>query len=216
MEASKTLIAMPDTREIESQRNTLTTLAESMTVDTPAAYASAGSLHNDLMVLEKDIHERTDEPVALAHKTHKAIKALQNDLLGPVTTARKKVKQLMAGYDAEQERLRREEEARLQKEADKQAEEAALRAAEAAEAAGDSEVAEAILEAPVAAPPVILPSSTPKTGVSFREVWKFRVTDEKLIPRQYMMPDEKKIGGVVRAMKDGTQIPGIEVYSERV
>jgi len=35
-----------------------------------------------------------------------------------------------------------------------------------------------------------------------------------LIPREYLIPDEVKIGGVVRATKGSIQIPGIEIYSE--
>jgi hypothetical protein len=49
-----------------------------------------------------------------------------------------------------------------------------------------------------------------------RENWKFRVTNEKLIPREYLKADEIKIGGVVRALKGSTNIPGVEVYNESI
>ena len=39
------------------------------------------------------------------------------------------------------------------------------------------------------------------------------VVDEALIPRDYLMPDEVKIGKVVRATAGSLQIPGIRVFS---
>jgi len=49
-----------------------------------------------------------------------------------------------------------------------------------------------------------------------QKVWKFRVTNEALIPREYMTPDMVKIGGVARATKGSIQIPGVEIYSEDI
>ena len=52
-------------------------------------------------------------------------------------------------------------------------------------------------------------------GVASRRIWKFRIVDENKIPREYLMPDEKKIGQYVRDEKlPGEVIPGIEAYSE--
>jgi hypothetical protein len=50
-------------------------------------------------------------------------------------------------------------------------------------------------------------------GISTTKQWKFRITNAALIPKEYMVPDEVKIGGVVRALKDQCHIAGIEVYS---
>ena len=55
---------------------------------------------------------------------------------------------------------------------------------------------------------------TSTTGISMKQNWKFRVTSISAIPREYMMPDLVKIGGIVRTMKSGTRIAGIEVYAE--
>ena len=52
-------------------------------------------------------------------------------------------------------------------------------------------------------------------GVSFADVWKYEITNEALIPREYLMPDESKIGRVARAMKDKTVIPGVKVFSTK-
>ena len=84
-----------------------------------------------------------------------------------------------------------------------------------AEQCGNKEEAAAIMEAPVQAAPVVIPKAVPKvTGMSIRDNWKFRVTNEKLIPREYLKVDEVKIGQVVRALKSSANIPGIETYNE--
>lgn len=55
----------------------------------------------------------------------------------------------------------------------------------------------------------------PKTdGVSSRKVWKYVVEDEALIPDEYWVIDEKKLGEQVRKEKDKCQIPGIRVFSQ--
>jgi len=65
--------------------------------------------------------------------------------------------------------------------------------------------------------PVVVPSPVPKVeGLSFRTDWKWGGTDVSQVPREYMMLNEVAINGVVRAMKDKTNIPGIRVYPEQV
>ena len=84
-----------------------------------------------------------------------------------------------------------------------------------AEAEGNREEAQAILDEPDFVPMPTVKAEIPKVDNRlFRKVWKFRIVDEGQIPRQYMTPDMVKIGGVVRAMKGVTNIPGIQVYEE--
>jgi hypothetical protein len=111
-------------------------------------------------------------------------------------------------------------------------EERFLREAIRREQEGDKETADLIVNAaqelpppdlpappvPVIAPEVVVvPSEVPKVqGLSFRTDWKWEVVDVSLIPREYMMVNEVAINGVVRALKDKTNIPGIRVYAEQV
>lgn len=57
------------------------------------------------------------------------------------------------------------------------------------------------------------PTDAPE-GVSFRKVWKWRVTDALSVPRQYLRVDETAVGHTVTAKKGETDIPGIEVFCE--
>lgn len=48
-----------------------------------------------------------------------------------------------------------------------------------------------------------------------RRVWQFKVTDPTLVPREYLMIDEKKLNSVKKEFGEGQkQIPGIEFYLE--
>ncbi len=59
-----------------------------------------------------------------------------------------------------------------------------------------------------------VPTAPKVKGVSKRKVWKFEVTDVSELPPEYLIANEKAIGGVVRALKDKTNIPGVRVYFE--
>lgn len=53
-------------------------------------------------------------------------------------------------------------------------------------------------------------------GISKRTIWRFEITDEAALPREYLVPDEKRIGQVVRALKQDTKIPGVRVFAETI
>jgi colicin import membrane protein len=92
--------------------------------------------------------------------------------------------------------------ARLESQADTRAQQGAV-------TAQVLEQTQALMSAPsstIAAPKV--------SGISTRKLWAFRITDPALIPREYLLIDEQKIGGVVRALKDATNIPGVEAYQK--
>lgn len=55
--------------------------------------------------------------------------------------------------------------------------------------------------------------ATPKvSGIATRKQWTFEITDASLIPREYLVIDESKIRGVVKALKGATTIPGVRAY----
>jgi len=131
-----------------------------------------------------------------------------NALIDPLKKAETIVKEKLGEYRKEQKRKAAEEEQKRLAELKKEAEDRLL---EEAEANGD----ESILDDELMIPKPNLEIKVPKIkGVSFTEVWLFKIVDVDKIPRRYMMPDEKKIQGIVDALKAKTAIEGIEVYSE--
>jgi hypothetical protein len=147
-------------------------------------------------------------------------KAKVMDLFRPITTnldmAEKRIKEIVINYENEQERKRREAEAKLQAEAEKKRIEA-MRKAEEARAAGKENIAEKYEAKAESVPtPIIAPTFERPKGFSTRTIWKYRIKDESLIPRSYLMPDEKKLSKQATATHDSIQIPGIEFYSVEI
>lgn len=118
----------------------------------------------------------------------------------------------------EQEQARREQEAAAAREAE------ALAAVAAAEVANDGRSRAAALAAAEAASQqqtaaqLAMPREAPRslksehaTALS-REVWVFEVVDAAQVPREYLCPDESKIGAAIKAgVRD---IPGVAIALE--
>lgn len=180
-------------------------------------YAQAGGLLVRIKELRKRVADVFEPIVKAAHEAHKIATAKRNEANAPLDMAENHLKRLIGDYNAEQERIRQEQQRQAEASARKAEEDRILSEAHAAEAAGDKEEAQAIIEQPVQAPVVVVKSTTPKLeGVSFRDNWTFQITDEKAIPREYLMVNEQAIRAVVKAMKGGTNIPGIRAYNDRV
>ena len=134
------------------------------------------------------------------------------------------IKQKRDVYIREQQRIAAEEQRRLDEQYRK--EQAALDEARRKEQEKLNKKAEKKgVEAPILPPATVLPQppkvetkQTVHTDIgrsTVREAMKFEVVDPTLIPREYLMPDEKKIGAAVRA-KLVTQIPGIKIWKENI
>ena len=170
--------------------------------------------------------------------------AQRDGLLKPVQGAKRVLGDRMAAWDQEQARLRAAAAAAAQRELERleqaardqaaaeqrritaEAETRRLAEAEAMEARGDQAAAVRLLEAPIAVPVVLpapvftpapAPAAPPKVeGVSFREDYDFEITDPALLPREFLMADEKRIRGVVKAMRAATAIPGVRAFPRRI
>lgn len=184
-------------------------------IETAEHYTHAVMIGKALRSMNKGILEFWKPLVENAHRAHKALCVRRDEMTKPVDGAIEVVDGKIGVY------LKREEDRRAAAERD--AREAALKAEQdraLAEASHLSElglVAEAntVLEEAITAPApaVIMPSSVPKiAGVSQRQTWHYRIMNEALIPREYLTVDNVKLNQVVRALKNQTKIPGIEVY----
>lgn len=83
------------------------------------------------------------------------------------------------------------------------ANEEAMRATQAALAAGDVRTAALTSGA-------ITPTDASK-GVAYREEWVFRIVNASLLPRDFLMPDEKRIKEHVSKFGLSSPIPGVHV-----
>lgn len=206
-----------DLAVLTRQRDDLLTHANDLAIANQEDANGAADVLRMVKTIEKAIHARLDPAVEAAHAAHKEAVALRNSFLDPVRHAETTVKTKLARWTSEQERIRMAEEARLREEARKAAEERALAEAKAAQDAGEPELAEAIIAAPPPPLPVVaIPKAQAQKGVSTRTAFRFRIVAPDMIPREYLVPDEQRIGGVVRSLGHDARIPGVEVYTEQV
>jgi len=181
-----------------------------------ASYSQAGAILVAVKGLRKKIKEVFAPMKSAAVKAHKAVLEQERLADAPLIEAENIIKPALAKYDTEQENIRLAAEAKAQADARKIEEERKLAEAIVLEAQGDKKEAEQVMAEPVYVPPVVIQKTVPKVqGISYTLHWKPRIIDERKIPREYLTPDMVKIGQVVRAMKSGTNIPGIEAYSEK-
>jgi hypothetical protein len=54
------------------------------------------------------------------------------------------------------------------------------------------------------------PTQAPQ-GLTFRDVWEWRVVNASVLPREYLTPDTKKIAAVVKKLGNKANIPGVEI-----
>lgn len=202
----------------EKNEHAITALdqANALEIVTVADYTAADQLCARLKLLDKEVDEAYDEHISAAFKAHRALVAKKNKYAEPIDQARRIIKGKMVVWSDAEEEKRRAEERRLQEIAQKKAEDEAIQAAQDAQKAGNAAEAEAIMSAPIEAAPVVLPKAAPKIMTSIRTVWKARIVNSNLIPREYLTPDEMKINGVARATKGTVKIPGVEFYQQKV
>lgn len=198
--------------------------ARAVAVTNDGTYVDATDLLKGIKALRTKIGEIFDPHIRRAYDAHKALVRQKAEAESPLSEAEGIIKHALVGYTEAQEHKRRAEEARLREEARQREEERRLNEAAALERnavdTGDPLAlaqAQELMEQPIDVPVIVLPTATPKVaGISYRDVWKFRVVNATVLPREYLIADETKIGGVVRALKGATKIPGIEVYCEKV
>lgn len=208
------MITVPAVPETNQKGLAAIEQAQAFTITTQEEAAVVDSFCVNLKALEKEVDLAYDEHIEMAYKAHKALVGKKKLYAEPIAQARTIAKgKLIAWADAE--RVRAEQEAAIARaKAKQQAEDEALARAERAAEFGDDKTADAIMAAPVVVEPVKVAAPV-KMATVMQTRWKYKITNAALIPREYLVPDETKIGGVIRATKGAVAIPGVEAFQER-
>jgi len=166
----------------------------------------------------KVIADSFEVNVKTAHAAWKAAVAHRDGFLKPLADLETTIKQKVIAYDREQERLRQEEQRRLQSIADEQARKERDRLLKQAERLKTEEKKEerlAMAEA-VVAPVIEIPKAAAVSGVSTRKTWDVEIVNVNDIPREYMVADIKAITAFVRATKGKNQVAGCKIIEREI
>jgi len=206
--------------------------AAALVIATHEQYSRAGEFLRAIKGLRNTIAETFRPHISRAHEAHRALVAEQKKAEAPLIDAETILKAKLVSYDEEQERIRRQEEARLrnlarQEEERRHLEQAAAMEREAA-ATGDTQLqaeAEALLDTPIETPVVSVEKATPKVaGLSYSERWSAVVTDKtKLVayvaanPQYLNLVDANMpaLNGLARSLKQAMAVPGVQATSTR-
>lgn len=209
---------------LEGQVAIVVKAANALQVASPEAYERGGEGLQHINARTKQVKDFFKEPKAKAHDAHKSITAAEKKLLDPLVLAKGIINRKMVAWDQAEEKKRREAQRKADEEAQRKADEEAQRIAEEEQIARAEEsdvddieeiMSEPVVAAPVVAAPVTVPDARPKVaGLTRRKNWKYRIVDVDKIPREYMMPDDRKLAAAAREMKENAKIPGIEVHAE--
>lgn len=148
------------------------------------------------------------------HEAHKEALRQLTDLTGPLDKAKKWLASKVGDWLMRERRERERQERELAERArqDQQRELAAR--AEELRKAGEAEAAAAIEQRAetLPTPAVVIAPPEKAEGQRERRGWDFEVEDPALLPREYLMPNEKAIRGVVNSLGDQAKIPGVKVF----
>lgn len=184
-------------------------------------YLASGAMLDRVLERMKFIQDFFEEPAKQANAVHKFITSFRATLLQPLEIAEKRLKDIRKDFRAEEDRKRLQKEEEERKLAKKQEDEKALQQAAQLHQMGEPQAADEIVERAAAAPAptVFVPSTVPKEqGKSIRKVFRYRITNEDLIKREFMMPDESKIQAIVGKLGNDAVsiIGGIEVFPDEI
>lgn len=220
-------IELDETRALEVQQSSMVTMAEADVAIAELERATKAKIFSpdgEMVLAEVEEYGKRLSgqikawvdfigPVVQTAKELHSMMVERRDAIKDPLEEKKKRAALAVGayrYAHDEDRRKREEEElrRRQKEEEDQ------RLAEAAqlEKNGAKEEAAALLDQPIAPPPVTFAAPEKTKGVGQRGNWMFEVTDESKIPDRFWVVDSSKIGAEVRTYKDKSNIPGIRVW----
>lgn len=204
--------------ELEQQALTWPDKAKAITICDQQSYNQAADLLVSIATLKREIIEHHKPIKETAFAAHKAAVAAEKRLLDPLAESETILKRGIGTFEMEQERIRREVERKAIEEARRLEEEARLALAVQAEKAGATEeTIQEIIETPMPMQvPVVTQTFQRAAGVSAgrKPVYRWRVVNETLVPRDFLMLNEVKINAIVRNANSTTKIPGIEIYED--
>jgi hypothetical protein len=195
---------------------TLVDKARDLRITDDASYTAAVQLLGAIREGIRMVRAYWEEPVKRARSAWMSLTERRDQMLDPLIVTESSTKHAVLAYkmEAEQRARAAEQAARAALEREARATQAAL--AEELREFGHADKAAEIASLPVSVPPVVMQSTPPVDGLSYREAWTFEVTDAAAVPREYLTIDDKKLAALARAMKADARVTGVRFYPEKV
>jgi hypothetical protein len=201
--------------------------AKAITITDQETYNGAATVLVEIVAIRKQVQAHHKPIKEATNKAHKTAVAAEKKLLDPLTEAEGYIRKAIGAWDYEQERLRQEEQKRLeaiQRQAD---EDARLALAQEAEENGaEAETVDEILATPVVMPTAVAkPTFQHASGISTRQNWKAEVVDMKALCRavasgqasaELVQPNMVALNRMAKAMRTTFNIPGCKAVTESV
>ena len=190
--------------EYDEQIDEMVDQADALAVPDQKAKAVAVKMAGRAKKLNKGIDKKRKEFVSPHNEYVKAVNSLAKSFQERLKQVEDVLKGKIVQFEARAEIERRK------------AEQAAQKAAEKIQRELDAE-AEAAGVAPVKVDVQVAPEAPKVTRTSegsshIQKRWKFKITDDSLVPRQYLSPDEKLIKAAVD--QGIREIPGVDIFQD--
>lgn len=191
--------------------------AESLTITTDDEYTAADELLGTLKASLKAADERRVVIKAPYLDATRAIDGGFKPVKEAYDRGEQAIKRGMVQFRQRREQEAREREAKLRDQEEK-ARQRLLARAETAEGKGQEEKADQLREQAASMPVAQVAPVIPKTGTSYRKVWKFEIVDETAVVDAFKVPDRTAIQKIVEAQGDRAvrTVGGIRVWQEEV
>ncbi len=212
--------------DIESKALALPDKARQLRIVDTATFQSAGVMLVDIKALRGELDATFDPTIKAAHNAHKTAVAAKKKVEAPLAEAETIIKSQMGEYQTEQERIRKEQQDRIDAELRRMEEEKRLNTAVALDNIGAKDAAEKVLNEPIVIrTPKVAP--VPKVeGVSFRETWHAEVIDLPALVRYcatespallalYLQANMAPLNQAARTMKGQMNIPGVKAVCDK-
>lgn len=211
-------------QDLETKTLSVPDRAKAITITSGEDFERAGELLKVIKGLRAEIDDTFDSVIQKAHEAHKEAISKKRKVETPLVEAEAILKPRIAAFIREQERIRREEELRLQKLAQEESERLQLEEASILDEMGETDSANALLERKPEPVPVFVPRTVPKVpGVTLRQTWSAQVVSLQLlvkavaegkVPLMAIQANTTFLNQQARSMKDQLNYPGVRAVPD--
>ncbi|MCJ7669553.1 MAG: hypothetical protein MUO61_03430 [Dehalococcoidia bacterium] len=214
----ETLKIPEDVQTLVTQAEGDIVLAQRFIIASNDDYVKAGEILKTVKGRYQEIEAKRKEMTLPLDEAKRKIMDFFRQPLEHLSNAERQIKSAILVFGQEQERIRREQEQQLQvlaRAEQERLDKLAMEGITQAQEEGNLGKVEEILATVVQIAIPVVQSEKPKVqGIKTVTHWRYKVIDETLIPREYLIPNEKLLANIAITTKGTIKIPGVEFYTE--